>query len=368
MKVVFAAHGTDKPFGISKYFSLLARELYRLGVDVEIIVDSEIGLTLIKTWCGLGPELTVLPYLARGSRGTAEYALRLSMHLKGRSDFDILHTGHVTPFFYLMQPHHKPVVYQPFGNELFTLVGKGFSPAHCAVGQPVLRYCAHQASVVVSEGDFQEPEMHKFYPKMKKLDVLPVGVDVAYAKKKTDYNTNGAFKFLSVNSLDPYEGMDMLLDAFSSACSYCAAHSLKMTIVGGGKLEDFLKEKARALELPVLFKKHIPEEELLELYATADALVCPTEETDFQMGVLEAMAAGLPVITTAASWVPTSCTTFANDVDATRRRHLTRAMLTMVQTSTAQRATIGHVEQADVQAYDFAVIARKAISIYKELM
>ena len=56
--------------------------------------------------------------------------------------------------------------------------------------------------------------------------------------------------------------------------------------------------------MPVTFLKNVPEVELQKLYAESDAFVCTTRETDFQMSVLEAMAAGLPIISTELRWLP----------------------------------------------------------------
>jgi glycosyltransferase involved in cell wall biosynthesis len=368
MRVVFALHGTNKRFGIAKYFYLLARELRNLDVQVKIVTDSFDSLEFVHEACGADVDLMMLSPLARGVKDTAFYSWNLSRYLKSiRDDFDVLHTAHVNPFFYLQQRDHKPVVFQPFGNELFTLVGAGFSNSYCLFAQPVLRYCAEKATVVVSEGEFQHEEMRRFYPKMKALKVLPVGVDTSKVVRKTDYSRpDGVFDFLAVNSFDPWESMDTLVDAFATVFAQ-NLEQVRLTIVGGGPLKKAIRDKAESQNLPVTFRQNIPDDELYRLYAWADAFVCSTRESDFQMGVLEAMATGLPVLTSEFGWVPPCCATFYRSQSGDGKRPLASAMTRMVRTDQYKMAEIGKQGLEAVKQYDFAEIAKRAVKIYEEV-
>lgn len=353
MRVVLATHRTNEWLGVNKYFYLLGKYLARLGVDVKIIVDSERGIEIAKEIAG-DLEVVKCGSTASGVLATMWYCDSVCAHLLKHPDFDVLHCGHVLPFFYLTQPERKPVVFQPFGNELFTLAGNGLNRWYCRAAQFVLRYCAEHADVVVSEGTFQHKEMTQFYPKMKQLCVLPVGVE-----------TNGPvcvgrdseiFTFLAVNSLLPYEGMDELIKAFRKVYQ---GQDCRLVIVGAGSEEDRLKKMS--VDVPVEFRQGVSEAVLRGLYLISDAFVCTTHETDMQMGVLEAMASGLPVISRKAEWLPDSIIQFG-DYD------LAEKMLSLVSKSAPNRTVVAEKGLEEVKQYSFTGIAQKALEIYKDLM
>ena len=353
MKVVLATHRTNQYLGVNKYFYLLAKHLVKLGVGVHIIVDSEKGYQTIKEIC---PEAagTVLHPTANTVVSTAQYAKVLSSFLSSWGhNFDLLHCGHVLPYFYLKRERRKAVVFQPFGNELFTLSGRGMNPIYCKLAQPILRFCGNNADVLLAEGEFQVDDMRRYYPKAKRIEILPVGVDFGSYAPKISHNSHGLFQFLAVNSLLPYEGMDELLDAFKLLNGDC-----KLVIVGTGSEEERLKQKANLSR--VIFKKNITEGELQGLYRASDAFVSPTYETDFQMGVLEAMATGLPVLARDAVWLPDSVIKFTNDLDL--------QMFNISHSSPSERAERAEKGLKEVEQYDYANIAHKALEIYQSLI
>ncbi len=354
MRVVLATHRTNEWLGINKYFYLLGKYLVRLGVDVRIVVDSVRGRDMVREITE-DVEVVCRGPMVRGLLSTVLYSDDLAEYLR-RIDFDVLHCGHVLPFFYLTQRERKPVVFQPFGNELFTLAGRGLNRWYCRVAQPILRFCATHADVVVSEGSFQQEDMMRFYPGMKKLWALPVGVETN--GPVCTMRDGGIFTFLAVNSLLPYEGMDELIRAFGKVYQ---VKDCRLIIVGTGSEEDRLKKMSVAL--PVEFRQGVSEAVLRGLYLTSDAFVCTTHETDMQMGVLEAMASGLPVIAREASWLPDSVIRFRQDGS-----DLVEKMVSLIMKSSPNRAQVAEKGLEEVRQYSFTGIAQKAVEIYKEVI
>jgi glycosyltransferase involved in cell wall biosynthesis len=360
MHVVFAVHQTKKLTGIQKYYYTLTRELTAKGVKVTLIIDYlDIEIRdMITNICGNRVNMVIVSPYANNQRRAMMYSYNVGRQLQ-QMQFDIFHTAHVNSYFYNTFQRHNPIVFQPFGNELFTLSGKGLNAAYCKLAQQLLRYCGNNADVLLSEGEFQNTEMHKFYPKAKTVRILPVGIDTN-VPHKASYKTGDSFKLLAVNSLLKYEGMDTLIEAFYDAWLY--NNKLKLTIVGTGPLESKLKSMASAM--PVTFLKDVPEVELQELYAASDAFVSTTRETDFQMSVLEAMAAGLPVLSVGLSrWLPDCAMTYNGSC-----KDLTSAMLEMSGRSNTSRTEMGKDGIEFVKDYDMKVVAEKAIEIYKELL
>jgi len=360
MKVVLATHRTNQRLGVNKYFYLLGKYLAKAGVDVNIIVDSAKGAIAVEEIAEGGVKIVILGPTALGAVSTIRYCHNLSSYLTTHPDFDILHCGHVLPFFYLVQlarSKRKPVVFQPFGNELFTLAGRGLNRYYCQAAQPMLRLCGERADILLIEGKFQEAEVLKYYPEVRAVSILPVGVDVDTIKPKDEY-ANGVFRFLAVNSLLPYEGMDELLKALRKMYLRKDTH---LTIVGVGSQEKKLRVLAE--RLPVRFKQDLLEAELRRLYTTSDAFVCTSHETDFQMGVLEAMASGLPVLCRDADWLPDSVIRFRKDGS-----DLAARMLWMVSEPACNRRERAERGLKEVGQYSFTKIAEKALEIYSEIL
>ena len=91
--------------------------------------------------------------------------------------------------------------------------------------------------------------------------------------------------FLTVSALVPYKAHDLLVEAFNQTGD-------PLVIVGKGSEEKKLRRIARE---NIVFKKDLPQEELVELYRNAIAFVFAGVE-DFGIAFVEAQACGTPVV------------------------------------------------------------------------
>jgi glycosyltransferase involved in cell wall biosynthesis len=92
------------------------------------------------------------------------------------------------------------------------------------------------------------------------------------------------------------KGLDALLTAFAAAVK--EAPRLRLALVGSGDEEAALKEQAEALGVAsrVQWMPYRQQPELWDVYGCGDFFVLPTRRDTFGVVVLEAMAAGLPVL------------------------------------------------------------------------
>jgi len=68
-------------------------------------------------------------------------------------------------------------------------------------------------------------------------------------------------------------------------------------ITAGSDAPEFFRERARQLGVVERCRWELPRRDVLDLYAAADVYVSPSQEDSFGLPVAEAMACGLPVIT-----------------------------------------------------------------------
>ncbi len=100
---------------------------------------------------------------------------------------------------------------------------------------------------------------------------------------------------LWVGRLDPVKGLQTLIDAFADVAVKCAVHLL---LVGGGPQRDVLQERVAALGLSDRVRFLGPRDDVPSLLKAADLFAFPSRTEGLPNALLEAMAAGCPIVTT----------------------------------------------------------------------
>ena len=127
-------------------------------------------------------------------------------------------------------------------------------------------------------------------------------VDGSAIRKK--YGLGNCFVFLTVCRLEPRKDISTLLLAAKDFLSHNS--DVYFLIVGEGVAANELRSQARQLgiERQVIFSGRVSDEELPHYYASGDVFVLPTLYEGFGIVFAEAMAVGLPIISTNISAVP----------------------------------------------------------------
>jgi phosphatidylinositol alpha 1,6-mannosyltransferase len=139
-----------------------------------------------------------------------------------------------------------------------------------------------------------------------------------------------AFTFLHVGRLAPEKGIDILLEAFAEVERTLGADAVKFVVAGAGPSLAGLKQRAPR---NVTFLGNLDRNrELPALYASADAFLFASITETLGLVVLEAMAAGLPVIATPAGGVADNLRDGQNGLafDAMNAEACAAAMLRLV--------------------------------------
>ncbi|MET7731155.1 glycosyltransferase family 4 protein [Streptomyces sp. NPDC005402] len=126
-----------------------------------------------------------------------------------------------------------------------------------------------------------------------RVHVVPNGVGGTYFMPARE-PAPGPMNLLFVGRLGVQKNVSRLLNALSRT-----RQDIRLRIVGDGELRGQLKEQAAGLGLEnVEFSGALLGEDLVKAYTDADAFVLPSDKEGMPLVILEAMAAGLPVIAT----------------------------------------------------------------------
>jgi glycosyltransferase involved in cell wall biosynthesis len=125
---------------------------------------------------------------------------------------------------------------------------------------------------------------------VKRIEIIPNGIDLARFKGSARQRT-GQFTVIAVARLEKVKGLEYLIQAVSD---------FQLIIVGGGSekknLENLVEKLNKKEE--VRFLGEVPNTAIPGYLAQADCFCLPSLKEGFGIVVLEAQAAGLPVVAT----------------------------------------------------------------------
>jgi glycosyltransferase involved in cell wall biosynthesis len=165
-----------------------------------------------------------------------------------------------------------------------------------------------------------------------KIHVLHNGINTMRFRPKTHPLRDRERRLLFVGGTNPRKGADLVLEAFAIVSK--RHPDVSLDLVGGGNWAAH-RRRARRLGIvsKVRFLPYVAHTEMPDYYSRAYALVAPTRSESFGRVLAEAMACGIPVISTQTGAVPeivqhrvTGILVPPDDVDA-----FARAMLAVLE-------------------------------------
>jgi len=196
----------------------------------------------------------------------------------------------------------------------------------------------------------------------RRIEVIYPGVPEAYFHAQP--TPAGKPYVLFVGMIEPRKNVDVLLDAWQDF-RLRAEFDLVIAGPGGWAAEKTLARLA-AQPPGVRYLGYVREDELPGLTAGAAAFVYPSLYEGFGIPVAQAMAAGVPVITSNTSCLPEIAGEGALLVDPRSPAEL-RSALEKLLISPTLRQKLGELGRARAQQYRWETSARKSLNFFRRL-
>jgi glycosyltransferase involved in cell wall biosynthesis len=373
---------TISPFdrgGIQRHVAEISKALSREGIEVHLfIVGKAMG---IKGACYPGTPLqdsliqnnihvhpvTVLPTprLTLGEYFT--YSINAARRVKG-FELDLIHGQSMYSFGCALKKRYPLVVtiQGPQIVEYKTELGSKATMNHIitdAASVFMEAYAARKADrlIVDSEGSRKTVVESYGVDEKKTRVIVKEGVDLEqFTPSLCESNT-----LLFVGRLHERKGLDLFLPIFKEILK---ERDAVLKIVGSGEKEKALKQQAEKLDLKehVKFLGFLPDSEMRKELSSASIFVSPSRYEGFGITLLEAMASGLPLVSTetgiAGEVVKEGDNGFLVNYD-----NIGEAVIRLL-VDESLRKRMGTRSREMAKSYTWEDVARKMIAIYKELV
>jgi len=226
------------------------------------------------------------------------------------------------------------------GRGVVVRLSSGSLPAECQrspILERWLRLMLRSAHVVCSQGPFWTAFFGRYPEASGKVVEVPNGIPLPPPRETREGRGD---RLVFVGVADRAKGIFELLEAFRRL--HPAHPDATLTFVGGGPDLEKLRAATRTagLEASIATLGWVPTARVADLLREHDAFLLPSHYEGLPNALLEAMAAGLPVIATRVGSIPDVITTADNglliaakDIDA-----LTAAMTELLESPERARA------------------------------
>jgi glycosyltransferase involved in cell wall biosynthesis len=161
------------------------------------------------------------------------------------------------------------------------------------IRRKVQRFVANRADAIITPSFYLKKIVSRWVKNTGKIHVIYNGIEL---DKSENYNIdqNKDKIILSVGRMVPWKGFDVLVELMSDLPDW------KLVIIGEGPIKNKLEELIEKMKLSksVELINSLSRKELLEYLTKAKIFILNTSFESFSFQVVEAMNAGVPVITT----------------------------------------------------------------------
>ena len=236
-----------------------------------------------------------------------------------------------------------------------------------------------RADVIITDSEFSKSEIIKYYPQFAdKIKVVYCGVNTEkfyhiadserIEKTKKSLGIEGEY-FLYLGTIEPRKNLERLIEAYRILKDRYG--DVPKLVMAGGKgwLNSGIYSKVQelGLEESVQFTKYIPDEDICPLMNGACAFVFPSIYEGFGMPPLEAMACGVPVVSSGEASLPEVVGDCAVIVDAYSPLSIAEGMY-KIYSDEALRENLSRSGMERAAEFTWNRFSEKLHGIYEEVL
>lgn len=353
MRVAFDVSSTrGRKTGIGVYTAQLLDALREFAPHIETVALEDTATVEQRTDKRIRREQFTLPRLARNARA------------------DLLHlTGFAAPL-----RSNVPVILTVM-DLIGSMFSQNFPPVSRFYWSRYLPYTLRAARHIITLSENTKQDVLRLTRISEAgITVIPPGYDPRYhVLDDTSFLQTSAARiqlpdryFLFVSTLEPRKGVDTLLRAYAEIAGRVPEH---LVLVGKrGWFYETLFSQVRALNLEshVHVLDYVSDDDLPIVYNRARAFVFPSRYEGFGLTPLEAMACGIPVISSNASSLPEVVGDAGILLSPDDLQSFANAMLNLA-TDDAYRNTLSAQGLARAQQFSWERAASQTAELYTKI-
>ena len=216
--------------------------------------------------------------------------------MKEQTQYDLIHAFFGIPCGAIAYSFRKesPYIVSLRGSDVPGF-NERFSFQYIFLKPLIRRVWRNAAAVIANSGGLKELALKT--DRAAKIGIIYNGVNIEDFAQR-DNRENEHIVILTVARLIKRKGIDDLIRAVPAIVK--GHQNIKVKIIGEGNMGAELKALAEKLKVSeyIEFLGYVPHNEISNYYSTSDVFVLPSRNEGMSNTVLEAMASGLPVITT----------------------------------------------------------------------
>ncbi len=361
------------------YVHNLLKSLLSRGLNITLF-----GVKLSKNQTFTHPNLEFISIL-EGTDNWWKFLIKLYSTLRSDRfpDYYVIHTHHplvMYPFVRFLPDNPKVCTFHGVTLDWVRVNYPHFYSLVKHFYSRIEERMINNVDIITTAGNYPKQGLEKRYPNLnldKKLITLPSGVDLSKFKpidKSKLRKKYGIDKFdniiLFAGRLSEQKNLPLLLKSFSLVES--KLENSLLVIVGRGEKETEIKRLSSELNTRnILFIGEVRDYQVPELLNCADVVALTSWYEASPTIVKEALACGVPVVTTNVGDVHEIITNplLGTIVDRYDEKLFAEALIKTIETVKAKPEEVRErCREVALERFSFEVIAEKFIEIYKQAM
>ncbi len=230
---------------------------------------------------------------------------------------------------------------------------------------PVFRRIWRNAAALVACSEGLKKRALRFMTSAS-IDVIPNGVELDRFCPAGGTEESETLRLLTVGRLTATKRIDMLIDAVEIL--HNGGRRICLTIAGGGQLEPQLRESVsgRGIRDVVKIAGRVDPKNMPLLYRDSDIFISASVQEGMSNAMLEAMASGLPIITTRCEGVEELIADNGVIVDGANAEEIAGAIRALADIRQA-RKDMAVAARSRAEQFTWSRVAEEYLSLYEKL-